>query len=97
MAFTVITDDHDPVLRGVARPVLSRDFQRAAKLADEMVRYVKNPENRSAGLAAPQIGQPVRILAAALMRDYDDELYRVVAMINPEIIEASPETEFFHE
>lgn len=97
MAFKIITDDKDPILRGVAKAVPSRDFARIAKLADEMVRYVKNPDNHSAGLAAPQIGQPVRVLAAALMRSYEDEVYRVVAMINPEIIEASPETEFFHE
>lgn len=54
-----------------------------------MVKYVKNPENDGVGLAAPQVGVNKRIIAISLMHTYDDEEYRTIAMINPEIIEHS--------
>ena len=56
-----------------------------------MVKYVKNPENGGVGLAAPQVGVNKRIIAISLMHTYDDEEYRTIAMINPEIIEHSEE------
>lgn len=56
-----------------------------------MVKYVKNPENGGVGLAAPQVGVNKRIIAISLMQTYDDEEYRTIAMINPEIIEHSEE------
>lgn len=57
-----------------------------------MLKYIKNPDNGGVGLAAPQIGVNKRIIVVSLMRDYDDEDYRTIAMINPEIIEHSEET-----
>ena len=62
-----------------------------------MVRYVDDPDNKSCGLAAPQIGIAKRLIAVSLMRDYDDEDYRTVMMINPIITEHSQETEALSE
>lgn len=56
-----------------------------------MVKYIKNPDNGGVGLAAPQVGVNKRIIAVSLMHDYDDDDYRTIAMINPEIIEHSVE------
>ncbi len=88
--FTIVTGADNPVLRTVCRPVDQAEFSAYARLAEEMVRYVKNLENGSAGLAAPQIGESVRILVATLFRARDDESARTVAMINPEVLEYAP-------
>lgn len=55
------------------------------------MRYIKNPDNGGVGLAAPQVGVNKRIIAVSLMRDGDDENYRTIAMINPEITEHTEE------
>ena len=58
-----------------------------------MVKYVRDEDNRCVGLAAPQIATNKRIIAVSLMRDYDDENYRTIAMINPVILDHSDEIE----
>lgn len=57
-----------------------------------MVKHIKNPDNGGVGLAAPQVGINKRLIVVSLMKDYEDENYRTIAMINPEIIEHSSET-----
>jgi peptide deformylase len=56
-----------------------------------MVAYIKNPDHAGVGLAAPQIGITKRIMVCSLLRDWDDETFSTVMMINPEILEASSE------
>ncbi len=58
-------------------------------IAMDMIKYIKDERNWGVWLAAPQIWINKRLIVVALMRDYDDENYRVIAMINPEIIEHS--------
>lgn len=43
------------------------------------------------GLAAPQIGVEKRLIVVSLLRNWDDENFSTVMMINPEIIETSSE------
>jgi peptide deformylase len=57
-----------------------------------MVKHIKNPDNGGVGLAAPQVGVNKRLIVVSLMQDYEDENYKTIAMVNPEIIEHSPET-----
>ncbi len=57
-----------------------------------MVKYIKDPDNGGVGLAAPQVGVNKRLIVVSLMKTYDDETYRTIPMINPDIIEHSEET-----
>lgn len=56
-----------------------------------MVKYIKDPDNGWVGLAAPQVGVNKRLIVVSLLRDYEDENYRTIAMFNPTILEHSPD------
>lgn len=93
MKFTIQTGKTNDILRMKSEIVTSVDMRKYIRLAEDMVRYIKNPDNGGVGIAAPQIGVNKRIIAVSLMRDMDDENYRTIAMINPEITEHTVETE----
>ncbi|MDD5376997.1 MAG: peptide deformylase [Candidatus Gracilibacteria bacterium] len=93
MRFTIQTGKTNDILRTKSENVTSAELRKYTRLADDMVRYIKNPENGGVGLAAPQIGVSKRIIAVSLLRDGDDENYRTIAMINPEIVDHTEETE----
>lgn len=74
----------DPVLRQIAKPVDKLD-KRMLGIIEDMVatlKAAKNPEG--VGLAAPQIGIPLRIF---LIRPLPDKV--ITVFINPEIIKFS--------
>lgn len=72
----------DPVLKSRATPV--KDFDEPlARLAGEMLETMR--EHEGIGLAANQVGRLKRMLVAAT----EEEEYVIV---NPEVIESSPET-----
>lgn len=89
MRLRIETGNENPVLRAVSPEIRPSDFRKYAPLAEEMVRYVKNPDNRCVGVAAPQVGTNVRLIAVSLLSSYDDEFYRTVAMFNPVVLEKS--------
>lgn len=89
MRLKIETGDDNPILRTPSVEIRAGDFRKYAPLADAMVKYVKNPGNGSVGVAAPQVGHNVRLIAASLLSSYDDENYRTVAMFNPVILEKS--------
>lgn len=93
MHFIIQTGKTNGILRAKSEAVVPTELRKYVRLAEDMVRYVKNPDNGGVGLAAPQIGVNKRIIAVSLMRDGDDENYRTIAMINPEIVEHAEETE----
>lgn len=93
MRFTIETGKANEILRTKSEPVTQAELRKYVRLADDMVRYIKDPDNGGVGLAAPQIGVNKRIISVSLMRDGDDENYRTIAMINPEITEHTDETE----
>lgn len=93
MRFSIETGKNNGLLRAKSPAVLSNEIKQYIQLAEDMVRYIKNPDNGGVGLAAPQIGVNKRIIAVSLMRDGDDENYKTIAMINPQIIEHSNEME----
>ena len=97
MQFTIQTGKTNEILRTKSENVTSVELRKFIRLAEDMVRYIKNSDNGGVGLAAPQIGVNKRIIAVSLMRDGDDENYRTIAMINPEIIEHADETELDNE
>ena len=86
------TGKDNPILRKVAEPVKSSEWKQYAKLGKEMLKYIKDPDHRGVGLAAPQVGVSKRLLIASLLEDREDEVFQTVLMINPEILEVSEET-----
>lgn len=76
----------------MCEPVKSSEWKQYAKLWQEMKAYVKNPLNAWVGLAAPQVWITKRVMVVSLMRDWEDESFSTVIMINPEILETSLET-----
>lgn len=94
MKFTIQTGETNDVLRTVSTPVSKDEFRKYARLGEDMVRYIKNPDHGGVGIAAPQIGINKRVIAVSLLRHRDDdEKYRTITMVNPEIIEHGYEME----
>ena len=91
MKFLIETGDANTILRKISKDVLIHELPEYKKIAQEMVRYVKDPKNGWVWLAAPQIGINKRIIALSLMQTNDDENYKTIAMINPEIFQHSQE------
>ncbi len=67
------------------------EFKQYRSLALAMVKYIKNPDNWGVGLAAPQVGVNKRLIVVSLLRDYEDENYRTIAMFDPIILDHSPD------
>lgn len=79
----------DPVLRKKAQPI-TKDFQDLKGFIQNMFDTMYNSDG--VGLAAPQVGQAVRIFVIDTDIDDEDELPGIKkAFINPEIVEKSGE------
>jgi peptide deformylase len=92
MAILSILHAPHPMLRQKARPVIGAEFGPALQgfLSDLAQTMYAAP---GVGLAAPQVGDSRRIIVANLGGDRDaDSQDRLVAMVNPEILERSEET-----
>ncbi|MEJ5365187.1 MAG: peptide deformylase [Desulfosoma sp.] len=76
----------DPVLREKARPIDIVDGA-VRKLMDDMAETMYNAPG--IGLAANQVGRPVRLIVIDLQREEDP--HGLIMLVNPEIIEASGE------
>jgi peptide deformylase len=81
MAIRKILTLEKPVLRAKAKRV-SRFDAHLQRLVDDMWETLR--EAPGVGLAAPQIGEPIRVLVA----EYEDQQ---VAFVNPEIVKRSEE------
>lgn len=85
------TWDDNEILRSVSSPITPAELKKYRSLAEDMVKHIKNPDNGGVWLAAPQVGLNKRLIVVSLMKTYDDETFRTIAMINPEILEHSEE------
>ena len=81
----------NPVLRTICEPIKKSEWNIYVKIGREMRDYIKNPKNAWVGLAAPQVWVTKRVMVVSLMRDWDDENFSTVIMMNPEILETSSE------
>ena len=81
------------ILRTKSQEIKVSEMNTYIKLGKEMIKYIKNPDNRWVWLAAPQIGHNVRLIVVSLLKDRDDENFSTVMMINPTILEHSKECE----
>ncbi|MCW5851558.1 MAG: peptide deformylase [Anaerolineae bacterium] len=87
----VTVESGNPVLREKARKVQKIDAS-LQTLIDDMVATMR--EAPGVGLAAPQVGAPLRVIVVEAPLDEDDpQSGKVYAIINPEIIKTSPEME----
>ncbi len=84
----------DPVLRAIAAPVVDPTDPAIAALAASMVETMVDAPG--VGLAAPQIGQSLRLIVMRLIagRGAADEPFRTMALINPELEPIGDEIEF---
>ena len=77
------------ILRTVSEEIFKKDFKKYQKLAKQMLKYIKNPDNWWVGLAAPQVVHNIRLIVVSLLKDWEDETYPTIIMINPEILQHS--------
>lgn len=87
----------DPVLRRKARPITKLDSN-LQTLIDDMIETMR--EAPGVGLAAPQVNIPERLIVVEYGEEEEDENGEVIekpkklfAVINPEIVKFSKETE----
>ncbi len=85
------TWDDNEILRSISDMIWVQEIKKYRSLAEDMVKHIKNPDNGGVGLAAPQVGVNKRLIVVSLMKTYDDESFRTIAMINPTILEHSEE------
>ncbi|EJF85473.1 peptide deformylase [Bartonella rattimassiliensis] len=84
----------DPILREVSKPV--EQFDSALKeLADDMLRTMYNA--KGVGLAAIQIGIPLRMLVMDVSGNSEDNQKKPLVIINPEILWLSDERNIYQE
>lgn len=80
------TGINNEVLRTISEAVKKNEMKDVLKIGKEMLKYIKNPENGWVGLAAPQIGLNKRMIVVSLLKNREDENFKTVLMINPEIL-----------
>lgn len=85
---------NNPILRKIAEKIHEKDYKDTINLWKEMVKFLKNRDNWSIWLAAPQIWKSIRLIAVWLPKTWEDETYKITFMINPEILEHSNEKEY---
>ncbi|WP_039759542.1 peptide deformylase [Bartonella queenslandensis] len=78
----------DPILREISKPVEQVDTA-LQKLADDMLETMYNA--KGIGLAAIQIGIPLRMLVIDVSGNSEDEQKKPLVIINPEILWLSDE------
>ena len=85
--FKIETWKNNPILRNNAKKITNENFKEAVKLWKKMIKYIKDPENGWVWLAAPQIGYSLKLVVVSMMKDRDDENFKTIMLINPEILE----------
>ena len=84
---------NNEILRDTCEIIKVSEIKKYEKVWNEMIKYIKDPENGWVGLAAPQIGINKRLIVVSLLKDRDDEDFKTIMMINPVILEHSEITD----
>ncbi|MBB35356.1 MAG: peptide deformylase [Hirschia sp.] len=92
MAIRPILTVPDPILKQVSKPVDKVDDQLRALMDDMLETMYDAP---GIGLAAVQIGEPVRVIVMDLAREGEDPQPRY--FVNPEILETVEDTQPYEE
>jgi len=91
--FKIETWVNNPILRKVANKITDNNFYDAVKLWKKMIKYIKDPENWWVWLAAPQIWVSWKLVVISMLKDREDENFKTIMLINPEILEHWDDTE----
>jgi peptide deformylase len=84
----------NPILKKKAKAVEKVDTE-ITRIVEEMIFTLENNPRRGIGLAAPQVGLSVRVIIVKSARNSDNSI--TYALINPEIVSKSFETELEYE
>lgn len=79
------TWEKNEILRTKSDPIKANELDQYIKLWKEMIKYIKDKKNHWVGLAAPQVGYNKRLFVVSLLKNWDDENFPTLMMINPEI------------
>lgn len=93
MKFEIQQWNNNKILRTKSSPINQNEFKKYVKIWNDMIKYIKDPENGWVWLAANQIWLNKRIIVVSLLKDRDDENFKTLMMLNPEILEHSEETD----
>lgn len=85
------------ILRAISSEISKKELKKYVKLGKEMLKYIKDPDNGWVGLAAPQVWYNKRLIIVSLLKDWEDESFPTIMMINPEILEHSEERQISKE
>ena len=88
---------NNKILRIISSVIKNLEFDKYIKLGYEMIKYIKDPDNKWVWLAAPQIWHNKRLIVVSLLKNHNDENFPTIMMINPEILEKSNETDYENE
>ncbi len=90
----IITGEENPTLLEKSTPILQ-----ANKKVLRLIRDMKDTllAKKGLGLAAPQVGENIRLIIVALQKSVEDQPATLLPMINPEIIEFSEDKEVAEE
>jgi peptide deformylase len=91
--FKIETWENNKILRKIADNISKKDFKKYLKLGKKMIAYIKDPDNWWVGLAAPQIWKSISMFVVSLPKNWDDENYKTIIIINPKILEYWDEIE----
>lgn len=91
MSYDIITDE--TVLHQVSEAVDDIKSPQVQSICAKLENFVFNPDNGAAGLAAIQLGVPLRIFAIAVPERKGFSRRKVLVMINPSIASSSSETD----
>lgn len=89
MALRTIRTNEDPILKKTSREVTQID-DKIKELLDDMLETMNQADG--VGIAAVQVGILKRIVICAIENDESGE-FEAIEMINPEILEASEDTQ----
>ena len=93
MKFKIEQWTNNEILRTKSSDITQAEFKKYVKIWNEMIKYIKNPENGWVGLASNQIWLTKKIIVVSLLKDREDENFKTIMMLNPEILEHSEETD----
>ncbi len=89
MKFKIETWKDNKTLRSISEPIGRSEIRKYSELWEEMIKFIKDPENNGVWLAAPQIWINKRLICVSLLKSYEDENFKTIYMINPEILDYS--------
>lgn len=83
------------ILRTVSKEIPEKEIKKYVKLAKEMLKYIRNPDNWGIWLAAPQVWYNIRLISVWLIKNREsEESFPFLNMFNPKIEEHSDDKDF---